>query len=1383
MTIAGKYKNDRFGRLSKLYNASRDVGLSLLLTAFVLTGNAHAQQSANSENAKNEVGTEDASYESIVIDLSLVQKIIADEAFIRGEACKVPQVELKRGESLAKLRSVEVICNEARAELTKKPADRKGSLSAECVQTKIAYCKAYDTLEKINPDDVRLPVSKRNTHELLRKDVAYRMFLLDQGVPFWGGARSLVPTIPIRHIRVMKNLLVDFEKQILEMLAFTESIKGDKDKIERLKAYSEEVRGRFRAEKINETAAVIRRRDSDVSLTTLEARFDHLERQRATINSEAEALRKEADKIASGAEKLIADAVMSSVGVPPGVVKAAESGDLEEGIKQAVLDTVSKDLTDGSGTIGKLAKDMGKSPQEFVALYQQGKELHDKFQEGRKTLEHAKGLLRKPSLDRLLNLGYHISDQLGPEDRNNLVAELDKVAPVASLYDAIRTVRSKPPSEACKALLDNPLIADQLNYHDSSACGLIDVTLPQSCEPSTITQFENACSKVSGGAEQCGSLRRGCKVKNQLTTEVNRLSKEFDDISTLVDEALVAVIDQAGDELIEIYANLLNEIAKVELSDDVLVSVLDETATVWSKDIIVFLVDKAGGNRGATLEALAKALKYDLAGDEAADIHQMAKRLAEHGLSRLKVGTVGGGAAVLFRLSDGKLQINNPANRNKPFVDDIQVSELLGLPNVESAKRALREGVLGDLKANIRSSMKKLIRDKDQIRQRMTHLLKPGSVETVIEKGLAMERNPPDADGIWYSSPVVERNRKALWKRMTNNAETDDSAKAVQDYGVGLLVGGMAATDLRDTVSTETNKFVPPPAQPVANAGGAPSLNDALTEQALTLALDAALPGAGVAFKVAQSLVALDVNIKRQTRLAADSVRLAMKMIDAQDEADNELVRLVLAQKDEELAKVLQQAAENQLQIYDFGIEEAAADAALSRARIKIRRALTFYVAERLREEFDLFNRSMGLWAGEANEPSRYAIRQIKSDPRNLRLALDPEIHLFDWLEREGEATRTDVDSLMVHWRQLVRLSIDLCQVRGCTPGGGRLGQTAQTGLLLLSDIVSGSEFIRFKHWQQDPGDHPFETEFLVHPDIPGFPPSYLNLRYVEMRLGLIGADGTYTVPHGVVVEHPGMGVVASRSQTGVPEFRRELLLKRRTSTFNLPYPFSLEDLRNRWENNNDREPSVFEGYGLFSRLLVTIHPTRDSLNAADLGIRIAYSYTDPEHVVTEQDFVKSIQSKASYNGFYEVQVDNEADKKGQEFIVDPYYDALCIRSKMVPQPYECTESHEPKIPVMSQFITGKLSTVNPGKADRFFSRKCARPIVELEKLLAIQITQERLDEMRAAAKNDNDFVLDIDALNDQVADDVTAEIARIRKSFETNKEWLKTCPKWEKDA
>lgn len=140
--------------------------------------------------------------------------------------------------------------------------------------------------------------------------------------------------------------------------------------------------------------------------------------------------------------------------------------------------------------------------------------------------------------------------------------------------------------------------------------------------------------------------------------------------------------------------------------------------------------------------------------------------------------------------------------------------------------------------------------------------------------------------------------------------------------------------------------------------------------------------------------------------------------------------------------------------------------------KLGIRRGWAFYLAERMREEFDQFDRSFALWA--RGKAARGVIEQeIRNDPQNVRYALDSQIQLFDWLDRSRESAKTDPDFLRVHWNRMVRLAKDVCQKQGCKPGDGLMGQVGNTRQVsILSDLLSAHDRQRFFEWQRNPLGH-----------------------------------------------------------------------------------------------------------------------------------------------------------------------------------------------------------------------------------------------------------------------------------------------------------------------
>ena len=1187
----------------------------------------------NEDELENSFGAASTDFSSVSLDLALVQKIRADEAFILGGVCEKESLP-DRG-SLFRARPRTQSTGEYCFALESHTPGRTKPCSIA-----LKYCDALSNAEIADPG--ALDPAKQNTRELLRKDIEYRLLLLDQGLPFWGGARSLTPSIPIQHVRAMDSLLSDVEKQVLEMLAFLEQIGDDAESANRLKAYAEQVRGQFKSASVEETKAEIIRIENRRRERLLGSRLEGLEAQRKRLEREATALRTEAEQLSNAAEKAVLNAVASSMGVPPGLVDAAQKGD----IKNATLSALS--VPGVKEDIGDLFKSFGDSTQQLVDVYAQGEEIYRQIEEGRDTLREAKDFLRKPSTDRLLRLGSMVGNHLNDSQRGQLRKVVEEAAPVLGLVDTVRTFRSKSPAEICRAVSSNTLVADALDIEDNASCGLLELTLPKACDLASRSNRSAHCEKYGLGKEDgelCKVLLQGCSIQDSLAEHINQIDGEVASLATELERAVVGVIDEAGTRYEEVFTDAMSRIDELGLDSHELWRALHEVARLWPRDAVNFVLGNVPlEQRDTAMGILATHLGVDLEGGSEADKRQrLAEGMALRGLEAAH------GTVPVLTVSEGKVTLSDPHTGGSLMSAD--ASELLR----QLAPDGLEAKVAIALKDRVKAAMSNLSRERGKLRQALLRHVSAEETERLLQVDL--DRRAESVGG-------MDGARQEVWQHLSANNE------AVAEFGQSLVVARTVAVDLREELDLPKAPALAPTTDPPPAAG--PEIEQVLVDQAVKAALNAAFPGAGVALGVFQNLAALDANVERQKEIGRESVRLALMMIETQETADVALYQSILAEKDRELAAALRQAASRQMETYSFGIQQNWRNAALARSKIKLRRALTFYGAERLREEFDLFNRSMGLWAGYLNQPSDTVVQMIKSDPRNLRLALDPQIHLFGWLDRKGEATRTDVDRLMLHWRQLVRLSKDLCLTRGCTPGAGRLGQVAQTKLLRLNDLIPMSEVERFKRWQSGASDMPFRTTILVHPALEGFPPAYRNLRFIGLRAGWIEVDGELSVASGVTIGHPGTAAVAGQSieDPGQVEFTRETMLPRRTSSFDVPHPFNLEQLRNRWADDNDREPSVLEGYGLYTTLEVQIFPTKDARGADDFGLRIAFSYTDPENVVTEADFTERLGASRLVHGLK----------------VNPYAQTLCTE-KVATKEIDCTSNDSLRIPTIGALM------------------------------------------------------------------------------------------------
>ena len=1299
------------------------------------------------DDERNPFGTALTDFSSVSLDLALIQKISADEAFIRGDVCKegsLPEPESVI-RSLANPGAEYGYCTELKE-------FHKHSENAAC-PVAVKYCDALRNVERTVPD--ALSPAKQNTRELLRRDIEYRLLLLDQRLPYWGGARSLTPSIPIQHVRMMESLLGDVEKQVLEMFDFLSEIKSDAEAANRLKAYAEQVRGQFRSASIEETKAEIIRVENRRRQQLLNSRVEGLEKQRQRLEQEASSLREEAEQLSDVAEKAILDAVASSMGLPPGLVEAAQQGD----IKTAALSALQIPAVEQE--INGIVQSFGDSTRHLVDLYQQGEEIHRQFEEGKDALRQAKDFFRKPSADKLLRLGSIVGNYLPEPQQQELRKVVDEAAPVLSLVDTVRTLRGKSPAEICRALESNTLVADALDLEDKAACGLLDLTLPKACDRASLRSDPAAHCREFGLGEQdgglCQALQQGCSIQDSLAEHINLIDDGLAALSGDIESAVIGVIDNAGNRYKEVFTDVMRRINEVELDNRELFLALHEVARLWSRDAVDFVLDIVPANqRSRAMALLANQLKVDLgAGDEASKRQKLAYGLSLRGLDVLR------GETPVLTVKNGKLLLTDPNTNEKLLEED--ASELLK----RLAPEHLHTKVTGALKEKVKAAMRKLSRKRGKLRQALLRHVRPEDTEELLKADIARRAQSSGGD---------EVAKQGIWQRLSHN-------KDVREFGRDLIIGRTVAVDIREELPLQ--KAPPPAPAPEPPPASGPGVGQVLADAAIKAALNAAFPGAGVALSVFQNLVALDANIDRQKEIGKESVRLALLMIEEQEAAEVALYQSILAEKDRELAAALRQAASRQLEVYTFGIKQNVRNAALARSKVKLRRALTFYAAERLREEFDLFNRSMGLWAGYLNQPSDTVVQMIKSDPRNLRLALDPQIHLFGWLDRQGEAARTDVDRLMLHWRQLVRLSKDLCQTRGCTPGAGRLGQVAQTKLMRLTELVPNGEVERFQRWQEGSSDEPFRTQILVHPALEGFQPAYRNLRFVELRVGWLGVAGELSVPNGITVRHPGTATVlgVSADDPGRVEFTRETMLPRRTSSFDVPRPFDLEQLRNRWEHGSDREPGVFEGYGLYTLLEVQIFPTAEARGAADLGLRIAFAYTDPENVVTESDFVNRLGSSSLTDGLK----------------VNPYVYTLCVtRAIGGDAKMTCSDNERLRIPTIAKLMVrdkgsrpsherllnglydGGQQASDATSVTTVSVKRCNRSWASMRAELRAFVTSEKMNRIGSRAGEDERTPADYEALQSLqklIDEEVDGQEELLRTELEDKKMELQGCP------
>ena len=466
---------------------------------------------------------------------------------------------------------------------------------------------------------------------------------------------------------------------------------------------------------------------------------------------------------------------------------------------------------------------------------------------------------------------------------------------------------------------------------------------------------------------------------------------------------------------------------------------------------------------------------------------------------------------------------------------------------------------------------------------------------------------------------------------------------------VSMQAGARMAVELgeaREAAVRQEKAPAPGTAQVVApptgdGIDGAKGEEGAMEREIALRALDAAFPPAGavagLAIKVFQGMQETRELGRKMRELTEESVRLTRTEIQLLATIDATRVAIEVNRLDGELSEIKRSAALAQYDALTRANQKAGGQTLTGLAQIQRRQPLVFYLAERLRQEYDLLDRSISVW-GPQGGTTRDAIRRlVEEDPQNIRLALDTDIHLFQWLDRSEERVRTDIDRVLTHWRQLHRLVSDVCDRAGCLPGQSRLGQVQQTAMIDVCTLMAPSDCRRFRDWLgQDArverrGTDAFVAEMGFGPDDGHVPANLLNLRVVDVRLGAFARQTSGQVGsreplrlNSIQLLHPGVAFIHQPQG-----FVREAMAPSETTSFDWPQPFDLDALGVRWNAGARASRRHFEGYGLTTswRLIASRSPVlarveRDAEGletqspARDLRsgvfVRFAYSYHLP---------------------------------------------------------------------------------------------------------------------------------------------------------------------------
>jgi hypothetical protein len=446
-------------------------------------------------------------------------------------------------------------------------------------------------------------------------------------------------------------------------------------------------------------------------------------------------------------------------------------------------------------------------------------------------------------------------------------------------------------------------------------------------------------------------------------------------------------------------------------------------------------------------------------------------------------------------------------------------------------------------------------------------------------------------------------------------------AEAMQQLASMNLGGMVASSAMARTVGTPVSTsqdFSKTAAFLASKPGKDPNdAQKAMLKAAVTGALTTAFPAARMALKLvdfASNMFEMDQEIKTVDEARGEIERLIAEELHLHDIVEESRLNLALAEIDQRIARAIAKGATAQARSYRAGMAFQAESWKTEEAAAHLEAQLFFFWAETLRHDYDSLDRSLAMWLGKDGGTRGEIARRVQEDPQNARLALDSEIHLFDWLNPNLASQREDITALTTYWEKMLALCTTVCRNNGCTRDSEHPGQVDWTESRKLSELVSKATWRDFQEWQQNPRGRTFTLWFLIHPGLKLISPVQKNVRLVDVRLGARDGNGRTETLHQFTLVHSGVGYIPSGDH-----FIRDVLAPEHAESLNPPGRFDRETLMRRWTADGG-SLSRFEGYSMFTPWSLTLQPSDANRAIKDLEVAFAYEYISdtPDIPVTE---------------------------------------------------------------------------------------------------------------------------------------------------------------------
>lgn len=962
---------------------------------------------------------------------------------------------------------------------------------------------------------LQLNEAQNATIRLISADIGYRKLLLEKGVSFWGGYRSLRPSTPHQELIKIRHSMDKLSAAFDRMERWQYRSEDKEQESQAVLAEKIYVMGQIQAETISAEIGNIEATKWSQVRATNAASIKLTQEAIEAVNSRMKNLAAQQDALTSQATSLLMSAAASASGLPLDSINAAAKGDL----KKAVLDYATAELANPDSKLISELKIYSDVAKDIQQQYAELNEVYGDIQNLKDNLVIVADTARQPSIERLISIGGLVYSNLDSNQKKAIDDVISAQMPATAWIEAARQNVT-----TVKANLDEL----------RQILGVVTQKLPMNGDVKE--QLLKLMEEDINAAGRMGDAA--------LKEYAARVIQGIGNIPSSPDSKEIAKVFIAA---LRMYPNLLQNVS----------------ATLWDR--------LRNEMPGASVETVVRQFSDAL--------EAYVESRSPSGLVQIRTGGQISVHGQPWPTHLGHI-LQNANSVDPKFIRFTTKNELINLVNLIAQSESV---------------------GKEQLKGVFVAAANPQALTSYVAKNIPSELN------------------EAIWEGL--NERTTPLAQAAA-LGVKQATAGSLVATLLPNPSVERGN------EDRGESSDATAEPQALQQQAMIgMALNAAFPGAGAAYQLAQSFASMDANRELNEQLSQQSAALManyQEMVRAKEEA---IVNEAIAGKEIERSTALAQAASAQLEQYNVNIDTILESSKKEDAKIRLYRPYFFYLAETLREQFDLFDRALAMWSG-ADDGRGFFERLIASDPSATRLALDSEIHLYDWLNRDREATKTDPYLLFSHWQQMVALAETYCGNSGCKPGDNRLGQLAATARTdIFGELASEGTKQRFLDWQKGDLSTPFSFMLTLDPSSRLVPDGLLNIRSLDWNI--VASNGNRHIEGSLVrIRHLGHALIPMRSEASTPgvKFRNEAMMPITFSPSNRVAPFDLSVLSERFQLQRDiasiNTPRALEGYGLFGAYEVTILNSPKVKVIDKLELEIAYVYLEPDNISSERAFV-----------------------------------------------------------------------------------------------------------------------------------------------------------------